>query len=312
MKLRFISIVIPLFNKKEYILRAVNSVLNQTHSTFELIIVDDGSTDGSSDIVQSIADPRVQLITQANGGVSRARNVGVGRATGEWISFLDADDEYGSEFLKRVVEFINDHDGDDLSIIGANYYLGNGDVASDQPTEDGVYDYFQLFRNQRSPNNSSTTAVNKEKFIEVGGFPEGVKQFEDWTTWFKLATVGEFGFISDPLGTYYQVEGSVAQSKRSLADFYHDAVYMAGAVSKSILKRSFYSARAHEAWGCLNELVINIAEMLARDGAKRKACKMLGFVNAKHLTIRRRGHLGGLILHLVVPQWVKQVYWRLG
>lgn len=85
----FISVVIPLFNKKEYILRAIESVLNQTHSNFELIVVDDGSTDGSAEVVTSVKDDRVRLISQSNQGVSVARNRGVQEARSEWVAFIN-------------------------------------------------------------------------------------------------------------------------------------------------------------------------------------------------------------------------------
>lgn len=86
------SIVIPLYNKEKSITTTINSVLNQTCGDFELIIVNDGSTDTSLEIVQSIKDERIRIINQKNGGVSSARNQGIIEAKFDWIAFLDADD----------------------------------------------------------------------------------------------------------------------------------------------------------------------------------------------------------------------------
>ncbi len=306
-----ISVVIPLFNKEKYILRAIGSILSQTYSYFELIVVDDGSTDGSVEVVRSVTNARVRLISQPNFGVSVARNRGVQESRGDWIAFLDADDEYEPCFLEAMVEFIRDHADADLSMVGANYYLGSREnIALNQPREDGVYDYFQLFGNQRSPNNSSTTAVNKKKFMEVGGFPEGVKQFEDWTTWFKLAFVGTFGFINRPLGIYHEIEGSVARSKRKPNGFFNDAKRLPKTVFDYLVEHPLSSDREREVRGCINEFSVNIAGVLARSGEKKLALKMLRFVQLKHFTSRRSGHIGFLLLHMAAPQQIKRMYWQ--
>ena len=88
-----ISVVIPLYNKEASIKQALMSVLSQSYQEFEVVIVDDGSTDNSVAKVEEIQDSRIRLIRQENGGPSKARNTGVKNAKGEWILFLDADDE---------------------------------------------------------------------------------------------------------------------------------------------------------------------------------------------------------------------------
>jgi len=310
-----ISVVIPLFNKAEHILRAVNSVLNQTHQDFELIIVDDGSTDGSAGIVRSVSDQRIRLFSQPNGGVSAARNTGVKQAQADWVAFLDADDEYKPNFLKQVVDFLDRHEQEDLSMVGANYYIEELSCAAFDPTmESGIYDYFQLFGNQRCPNHSSTTVVNRRKFFEVQGFPEGVRQFEDWILWLKLAFTGSFGFISTPLGVYHQVEGSASQAKRPADSFFNDAARVPATLAEYIEKYPLPPASEKNAWGCANEFIVNVAGLLARDGAKKLAFKMLALFRIRHFTRRRAGRLvlllRHLLLHLIVPQWMKRIYWR--
>ena len=97
-----ISVVIPLYNKEKQIARTLQTVLNQTYQNFEIVIVNDGSTDGSVDEVLRISDSRIRLVSQENGGVSAARNRGIDEAKGEYIAFLDADDLYCPELIENI------------------------------------------------------------------------------------------------------------------------------------------------------------------------------------------------------------------
>lgn len=115
-----ISVVIPLYNKELIIKKTLNSVLSQDYSDFEVVVVDDGSTDNSVAIVESIGDPCIRLIKQENGGPSKARNTGVKNAKGEWVLFLDADDELLTGALAYFAKHMSRHD--DTSFIFAPFY----------------------------------------------------------------------------------------------------------------------------------------------------------------------------------------------
>lgn len=302
-----ISIVIPLYNKEKYIIRTINSVLAQTYNRFELIVVDDGSTDKSVNLVKTISDTRVKLVLQKNGGVSLARNIGVKHASGDWVAFLDADDEYEPTFLHETVCFLHKYQGSGLSFVGTNYFLGTRDCkARSENSESGVYDYFQLFGNQRSPNNSSTTIVNKSIFLEVGGFPEGVRIFEDWITWFKLACAGNFGYISNTLGLYHCVEGSVSRTTKYSLEFFNNSVLVPVTINKYINKYSFNASRREVALGCASEFCFNMAISYAREGEKGASLKLLKYARLRDFLKLETKKKCLLFFHIVIPQLSKQ------
>lgn len=115
-----VSVVIPLYNKAPYIRRTLDSVLGQTFGKFELIVVDDGSTDASREVVDGMRDRRVRLISQANAGPAAARNLGLSKASGQYIVFMDADDEWKDGFLNHTVELL-EQSPDDVAAVCTGY-----------------------------------------------------------------------------------------------------------------------------------------------------------------------------------------------
>ena len=137
-----ITVVIPLYNKSAEIARAVNSALVQSMLPREIIVVDDGSTDGSGDIVEGINSPLIRLISQENRGVSVARNVGIEAATTKWVALLDGDDMWCADFLQTVADLIDHYP--DCGAYGTAFYIESGEerIAADTPKEEGVVDFF--------------------------------------------------------------------------------------------------------------------------------------------------------------------------
>lgn len=113
-----VSIIIPLYNKGRYVARALNSIWAQTYQNFEIIVVDDGSTDNGPDIVQSYTDPRLQLIRQVNAGPGEARNRGIRASQASLIAFLDADDEWMPTYLAESVQQLQAHPDCAMSAFG--------------------------------------------------------------------------------------------------------------------------------------------------------------------------------------------------
>lgn len=119
----YFSIVVPAYNKEKYIRRTINSVLNQSYLKFELVIVDDGSTDRTLDIAKTFNDERIKIISEENGGPSFARNTGVKACRYDWVMFLDADDEMMHESLMKFASMINSYP--DYKVFSANFFYEN-------------------------------------------------------------------------------------------------------------------------------------------------------------------------------------------
>lgn len=204
------SVVIPLYNKENHIQRAINSVLNQTAPDFELIIVDDGSTDRSFEVASAFQDPRIRIIHQENRGVSAARNRGIMEAENEWVAFLDADDEWLPGFLDEISLLINLFP--ESIVAGTGYYLQDpGEALSVNvvglPVSlgwRGIIDNYFTAISSTHPFNSSSFAVKKSALLEAGLYPEGVPISEDPSLYFQLALKGNFAFSYTPLSIYHR------------------------------------------------------------------------------------------------------------
>lgn len=195
----FFSIVVPLYNKAYSIKRCIDSVLSQDFLDFELIVVNDGSTDNSLEIVKDnygndILKGVIKIVDQNNQGVSIARNNGVKLAQSNFICFLDADDEWKSDFLKNMAALINEFPEADLYSL-AHLVSKN----SSQPIKvkhglpDGFHGYIDDFFNSSSQGcvvNSSKVCVRKKALLYIGGFPAGVVAGEDLYVWIVLALNG--------------------------------------------------------------------------------------------------------------------------
>jgi glycosyltransferase involved in cell wall biosynthesis len=192
-----VSVIIPLYNKAPYIARAIDSVLQQRYGDFELIIVDDGSTDEGPSLVRAYSDPRVKLVTQPNAGPGAARNRGIELAQGELLAFLDADDEWLPTFLEESLMLLRQH-GHEVALISSCYYAlpkGNS-LAMDWRTRglvDGVYQVDaamnpELFVALLAYISPCTTLVRKAIVIKYGGYyaQERCLYGEDAHLWMKV------------------------------------------------------------------------------------------------------------------------------
>lgn len=212
-----ISVVIPLYNKREYIQRSVHSILAQTHKELELIIVDDGSTDGSAEMLYSINDPRLRIETQANAGEGAARNKGAEIAKHDWVAYLDADDAWGCGFLEAINTMIETYA--DTALCATGYYIRTptathlvGRTDSDLPQLHT--NYFALAHQSKLPFCASSVAINRTALQACGGFPEDEPMGADQDLWCRLLTHQSFALNTFPHATYHEdADGRVCSTR---------------------------------------------------------------------------------------------------
>lgn len=200
-----ISVVIPLYNKAKSITTTLQSVFNQTYTDFEVIVVDDGSTDNSMEVVRErvreLGNERVRLITQANAGVSAARNVGIMEAKGEYVCVLDGDDIWDKDFLKEMVRLIEDYP--EKSIYG----LACEKIVGDNMQIDETQTYYRgetHWEWDSMAYSGSSSCVNKKDAIEVGLFDTRLTHGEDIDMWWRLLLKNGGACYTKPYAFYRQ------------------------------------------------------------------------------------------------------------
>lgn len=207
-----ISVVIPLWNGEKYIQRSVESVLKQTYPHFEIVVVNDGSTDGGPDLVKGFKDERVRLIDQINAGVSAARNKGIMESQYDYIAFLDADDEWKPEHLDTLAALIDKYPS--CGLFSTSYYLQKENQSPTLPQisfssftgEDGILtDYYGMASGINGPIHVDTMAVRRSVIEKVGGFPLNMKSGEDIITIAKLYAICDFAYSRKPTAVYYLI-----------------------------------------------------------------------------------------------------------
>ncbi|MCC2591357.1 glycosyltransferase family 2 protein [Chryseobacterium sp. MFBS3-17] len=198
------SVVIPLYNKQESIYNTIKSVLNQTYTNFEIVLVNDGSTDNSLEVVEKIIDPRIRIIDKPNGGVSSARNKGIEEATKEWIAFLDGDDLWKENHLEEYNKAIINNKN--LNWLFSGYTSRNS-----------IKEYNFIYHKKGVLENifvdllngikihTSAVCINKSLYIKYKDlyFTEGINNSEDREVWYKLCCIDQSPYyINKSLSIY--------------------------------------------------------------------------------------------------------------
>ena len=276
-----ISAVIPAYNAEKHIARAIGSVFAQTRPADEIIVVDDGSTDATAEVVRSYGD-KVVFIQQENAGASVARNTGIEVANGDWITFLDCDDEWLPEKLQLQCEHLNRNP--ELLWATGNYINCLCDKDSEQSLSDQgnslellqgkefFDDYFQAYRKVVT-GNTDTIIIRKDILIEAGLFLVGQLRINDDDLWFRIAYRHPvIGYVSEPLSIYHRgIEDSIVKK-------YANPFIICDFLDRHLeLSKSFYSEERllpvaalllknwiHRCWA--DERIFAVRDMVKRNG----------------------------------------------
>ena len=187
----FFSIIIPLYNKEKFIENTIQSALGQSFEDFELIVVNDGSTDTSLELVNKLKDKRIKTYSISNAGVSKARNFGIQKATSKLIVFLDADDLWKNNHLQELYKLRKAHPHCGLYAMGYTKKFDNADPIHAHyfglEKHSGVVDDFFLSSIVDCIAWTSALMVPKIVFQKLGGFNDGLKTSEDTEMWIRIA-----------------------------------------------------------------------------------------------------------------------------
>lgn len=196
-----ISVVIPTFNRAYTLTRCIDSVLSQTFKAFEIIVVDDGSTDATEELLLTYGD-KLKVFKTINRGVSAARNFAIEKSSGEWIALLDSDDEWLEQRLKEQVKVLEQMP--DLKLVhGEELWIRNNKRVKQKRIhkKSGGHIYKDcLGLCLISP---SASLIKKEVLIELGGFNEEFPVCEDYDFWLKFTAKYEVGFVEIPIVNKY-------------------------------------------------------------------------------------------------------------
>ena len=260
MHMRF-SVIIPLYNKAPYVKKTLDSVLAQTFTDYELIIVDDGSTDNSAAICEETItnhqSPITNIIRQPNSGVAKARNVGVEDSHGEYICFLDADDWWEPTWLEEMDKLIKEYP--DAGLYATNYvYYKPGKTHVALNLERGYMNYPEAYLYDLTmPVTSITTCMPRTVFDEMGGFPLGIKLGEDFLLWAKTALHYKVAFCEKPLAYYNNdVPASLRATRNLHAPAYHMLFHL-DSIEDEINRLQYTSNKAADWKLLLDKLRVN-------------------------------------------------------
>lgn len=259
MKRKF-SVIMPLYNKAPYVRKALESIVSQTYKDWECIIVDDGSTDNSLEVVNEYSRDvlcvmcdvckNVRVIQQKNAGVAAARNRGVAESHGEYVCFLDADDWWEPTFLEEMDKLIKEYP--DAGIYATNYIYykpGKTHVALSLPR--GYMNYPKAYyEGAAMPVWTGATCMPRKVYDEMGGFPVGIKLGEDFLLWAKTAMHYKVAFCEKPLAYYNNDIPATMRATRNLHAPEHHMLFNLQPIEAEI-KCNVESVKCKEEWNKL-------------------------------------------------------------
>lgn len=209
------SIVIPVFNKEKFVAKTVESVLNQTFSDYEIIVINDGSTDASENIIQQFNDNRIRYFSKKNEGVAVARNYWIEKASADFICFLDADDYWFPRFLETMNQYIQKLPEQKVFACAIEIETKKKSFAAtysiDKKSDYEIVNFFEASQKECVLWTSSV-AIHKSVFDKVGNFDTNIKKGEDTELWIRIGLEYPIVFIHKVLARYVYDAASVSRN----------------------------------------------------------------------------------------------------
>jgi len=294
------SVVIPLYNKKDYIVRTVESVLNQSHERFELVVVDDGSTDGSTDQLGSIQDPRLRVIQQTNAGEGAARNKGLEVAKHDWVAFLDADDSWEPGFLSSIAQMIESEPEIELCATGYQIKSPEGvELVGDRSASNYTvqHNYFALAFDNKLPFCASSVAIKKAALIACGGFAEDEPLGADQDLWCRLLTDRAFALNRYPYAVYHQD----ASGRECNTNIPYGELPFSIRLQERLDSQSVPECRRADAKRYVAAHLLHVATLNVRHGNLANANRLISDPRTRALPLKRILKKAWLVAHHTIP-----------
>lgn len=300
-----VSVVIPTYNYAGHVAGAVDSVLQQTYHDYELIVVDDGSSDNTRDALAPYGSS-ISLIRQENGGVSSARNHGILESDGEFVAFLDADDRWVPEKLEKQVAFMDANPHFSMSYTDMSHVV-NGRLVNSSYIHENGYRHFgsgHIFEQilQEGFIFTPTVIVRKECFNEVGFFDPFLTTCEDVDMWLRIADRFEVGFLDDPLAVRHDHDANCTKNTLAYLSNPIRVFSKVLALSDESARREIVRSKLKEMYFDFGYFSFSIGDMRACRRSMRKSLR-LGKTPALHPC----KYIGLSLLPTVVRQSAKTV-----
>ena len=250
-----VSVVIPAYNAMRFLPQTVASVLQQTFTDFEVLIIDDGSKDGTAQWAAAQTDPRVKLVSRANGGAAATRNTGVAAARGEYVAFLDADDVWQPTKLAKQVARAEADPSVGLVDTWISYIDSAGEPIGEVMTQHVEGDVWAEMLEYNLVRCGSTPLVRRRLFDEVGSFDEGFRYAEDWEMWIRITARARFAVVKEPLVAYRQHANNKHKNHQAMLPTLRRIIEKSfqdvPAAQQHLKGRALGRAHLHAAWRAL-------------------------------------------------------------
>ena len=246
-----VSVIIPAYNQGHYLAEAIQSVLKQTFRDFEILVIDDGSTDNTAEITQGFSDQRVVYYYQPNKGLSAARNTGLRHARGEFISYLDSDDLFLPKKLEFLITALRQNPrwgmvAGQALIINENGAQTGNIYASPlpEPIENLLLG---------NPLHVGSVLVHRRWQALAGEFDESLRSYEDWDMWLRLAKIGcQFGWVDEPVAYYRFHTAQMTRIGRQMTE-----------ATFAVVDKTFTDPNLPESWRALKDKAYSNANLRA-------------------------------------------------